>query len=99
MGTSSYILTGSTGSMDISFGSTCHGAGRVKARSECDIPKEDVITDLESKGISHSFPKGAKISDEAPYAYKDVDLVVDICEKNDLSRKAAKLIPIGVIKG
>ncbi|MEN2495808.1 MAG: hypothetical protein MHMPM18_000398 [Marteilia pararefringens] len=99
MGTSSFIMVGQTGSLLNSFGSTCHGAGRALARSKCNFDEDLLFKQLKEKNISIYHPSGSKLRDEAPQAYKDVKVVVDICHKKGLSKKIAQVLPIGVIKG
>lgn len=101
MGTCSHVLTGTHDAMKLSFGSTCHGAGRAISRSSSrkGLPSEDVFADLKVKGISIRVASPDSIAEEAPAAYKDVNQVVDICHSMNLSKKAFKLVPIAVIKG
>ncbi len=101
MGTCSYVLVGTEMAMKSSFGSTCHGAGRVMSRSKAKrlIRGERLKKELESKGIMVLAGHMALLAEEAPRAYKDVSEVVDICEGANLSRKVAQLKPMGVLKG
>jgi tRNA-splicing ligase RtcB (3'-phosphate/5'-hydroxy nucleic acid ligase) len=101
MGTCSYVLTGTHEAMQLSFGSTCHGAGRAVSRSSSRKVRspQQVLDDLAAKGISIRVAAPDSIAEEAPEAYKDVNKVVEICHAMKLSRKAFKLIPIAVIKG
>jgi tRNA-splicing ligase RtcB len=101
MGTHSYVLVGTDESMERSFGSTCHGAGRrmsrTAAKKEVDAPslkKELIAQDIAVEAGSY-----AGLAEEAPLAYKDVDLVVETVHKAKLASKVAKLKPVGVIKG
>jgi len=101
MGTSSYIMTGTVEGMELSFGSACHGAGRVMSRKQAvkKYPGRQVIDHLQKMNIevrSHSF-KG--LSEEAPEAYKDVSRVVEVSHKSYLARKVARLKPMICIKG
>jgi tRNA-splicing ligase RtcB len=101
MGRCSYVLVGTERAMEETFGSTCHGAGRVMSRHQAiKAAKGRAITrELEDKGI---FVKGASrgtIVEEIPEAYKDVNDVVNVVHHAGISRKVAKLVPMGVIKG
>jgi tRNA-splicing ligase RtcB len=101
MGTSSFILAGAQGSMDQSFGSTCHGAGRVLSRSKAiKMAKGRAIhRELADKGI-YVQSRGKKIlMEEMPDAYKDISQVVDVVQQAGLAKKVARLTPLGVIKG
>ncbi len=101
MGTASYILVGTDQSMKEAFGSTCHGAGRVMSRTAAKrIMKGDaLVRELSSNGIVVEAGNLRALSEEAPYAYKDVSEVVDVCQRAGLSKKVAKLRPLGVLKG
>lgn len=100
MGTASYVLAGAAGAAECFF-STCHGAGRVKSRSAAlkALNAKEVSASLEQKGILVRAGDLRTLGEEAPEAYKDVDLVVDVVERAGLSRKVARLAPIAVIKG
>jgi tRNA-splicing ligase RtcB len=101
MGTHSYILAGAQGAMDQTFGSSCHGAGRVLSRSQAlKITKGRAINrELEDKGI-HVQSRGKRtLKEEVPEAYKDVSEVVEVVHQAGLARKVARLRPLGVIKG
>ena len=101
MGTESYVLVGTDGSRDHSFSSTCHGAGRAMSRTAAkkQMKGEDLKRDLESKGITLAASQWKLLSEEAPYAYKDVSEVVAVCEGAGISRIVARLRPVGVVKG
>jgi len=100
MGTESYLLHG-TKQAEETFGSTCHGAGRIMSRHEA-VRKwrgEYVMAELKKKGI-YAHPASWKVmAEEAPDAYKDVGEVVNITHGAGISLKVAKLLPLGVIKG
>jgi tRNA-splicing ligase RtcB len=101
MGRCSYVLVGTERAMEETFGSTCHGAGRVMSRHQAvKAAKGRVIErELEDKGI---FVKGASrgtIVEEIPEAYKDVNDVVNVVHHAGISRRVVKLVPMGVIKG
>ena len=100
MGTASYIMVGIKSSKE-TFGSTCHGAGRVLSRSAA-IKKfrgEDIIKRLEKEKIYVKAASPKVVAEEAPEVYKDIHNVVDVCAKAGLVGKVAKLKPIGVAKG
>ena len=101
MGTASWILIGNNKSLDLSFGSTAHGAGRTMSRSAAkrNYTLERVKSGLESKGIYvKSLTKNGMV-EETPAAYKDVDEIVNVSDSLGIATKVAKMIPIGVIKG
>ena len=101
MGTSSWILLGQQNSMDLSFGSTAHGAGRTMSRSKArrNYTENDVKKSLNDKGIFIKALTRDGVVEETPQAYKDVDAVVDVSHNLGIATKVAKLVPIGVIKG
>lgn len=101
MGTCSYVLTGTEKGMQETFGTTCHGAGRAQSRTKSrkTIPYQDVLSQLEAKGISIRVASPHLVMEEAPESYKNVTDVVDTCHAVGISSKAFKLRPIGVIKG
>lgn len=101
MGTSSYILLGNEKSMELSFGSSCHGAGRVMSRSKAksEINPKELKEKLERKGILIKTPSLSSLSEEAPEAYKDVDTVVSVVNNLKITKPVAKLKPLVVIKG
>jgi tRNA-splicing ligase RtcB len=101
MGTASYVLAGTAESMVKTFGSCCHGAGRLLSRSAA---KQQVRGDrlrgaLESEGIVVRAGSMAGLAEEAPRAYKDVSQVVAIVEAAGIARIVARLEPLVVIKG
>ena len=101
MGTSSWILLGKSNSMDLSFGSTAHGAGRTMSRSKArrNFTEDYVKKSLNDKGIFIKALTRDGVVEETPEAYKDVDSVVNVSHNLGIATKVAKLIPIGVIKG
>ncbi len=101
MGTASYILMGNERGMDLSFGSTAHGAGRFMSRSRAkkQFFGKEIQDKLASEGIIVRATKGIVIAEEAPGAYKDVDEVVKVSDALGIATKAVRLRPIGVIKG
>lgn len=101
MGTASYVLHGTYDSMDISFGSACHGAGRVMSRAHAkhEFRGEQIQRELSEKGISVRATQPALIAEEAPEVYKSSSDVVDVVHNLGIARKVARLMPIGVVKG
>lgn len=101
MGTASWVLVGTEGSMQHSFGSTCHGAGRVLSRHQAkrEIRGEQLRRDLEQGGIRVRAGSLPGLAEEAPQAYKDVDAVVETVAAAGIARKVARLQPVAVIKG
>ncbi len=101
MGTASWILIGNKKSLDLSFGSTAHGAGRTMSRSAAkrSHTAEEVRTSLESRRIYVKALTKDGLVEETPDAYKDVDAVVDVSDSLGIATKVARLVPIGVIKG
>ena len=100
MGTNSWILTGTTKAGDLTFSTTCHGAGRARSRTQArKLSWENVMRDLQDKNISIRVTNKKAIVEEAPEAYKDVDYVVQTCVDVGISKKVAKLRPVAVVKG
>lgn len=103
MGTSSYLLTGTPTAMEQTFGSICHGAGRVMSRASA---KRAVFSQnislkkqLEEQGIIVRCRSNRGLAEEAPFAYKDIDEVVKVVVNAGLANKVAQLKPLGVVKG
>jgi tRNA-splicing ligase RtcB (3'-phosphate/5'-hydroxy nucleic acid ligase) len=102
MGRASYILAGEQGSMEESFGSACHGAGRLLSRHEAVRRTKGRAVERELQDQAAVYPRwvGRKtLREEVPEAYKDVSLVVDVVQRAGLARKVAKIKPMGVVKG
>jgi len=101
MGSASYVLHGTKTAMEKTFGSTCHGAGRVMSRTKAKkaTPGSEVRKDLLKQGIIVRATSDASIADEAPDAYKESYKVVDVVRRAGLSLPVVRLRPIGVIKG
>jgi tRNA-splicing ligase RtcB len=101
MGTASWVLVGTAESMQRSFGSSCHGAGRTMSRSKAkkSIWGEDLRKELQSQGIHIRAGSMAGLAEEAPQAYKDVDAVVETVHGAGIASKVARLRPVAVIKG
>lgn len=101
MGTASWVLLGQPNSMNLTFGSTAHGAGRMMSRSKArrDYSESEVKKSLSDKGIFIKALTRDGVVEETPQAYKDVDAVVNVSHDLGIATKVAKLVPIGVIKG
>ncbi len=101
MGTSSFVLRGLPGSIERSFGSACHGAGRRMSRTGARrrITGAELRRELEGRGIVVRCPSQRGLAEEAPFAYKDVERVVGIVERAGLAAPVAQLRPLGVVKG
>jgi tRNA-splicing ligase RtcB len=101
MGTASWVLLGTEGSMAESFGSTCHGAGRVMSRHAAKraVRGDQLRKDLEARGIRIQAGSLPGLAEEAPQAYKEVDAVVEVVTQAGIAQKVARLRPIVVIKG
>jgi len=101
MGTASFVLVGRPGSMARSFGTTCHGAGRAMSRTRArkQIGGAELRRQLEARGIVVRCPSNKGLAEEAPFAYKDVERVVEVVERAGLAGRVARLVPIGVVKG
>ncbi|MBI3332933.1 MAG: RtcB family protein [Candidatus Omnitrophica bacterium] len=101
MGRNSYLLLGSAGSMSKSFGSNCHGAGRVMSRTAAvrSARGRSIRQELEAKGILAMARGRTGLDEEQPAAYKDVNEVVRVVHEAKLSRRVVRMRPIGVIKG
>jgi len=101
MGTASWVLVGTAASMMRSWGSSCHGAGRVMSRSQAkrEIRGDRLRSELEADGILIRAGSLPGLAEEAPRAYKDVDEVVETVHAAGIARKVARLRPIIVIKG
>jgi tRNA-splicing ligase RtcB (3'-phosphate/5'-hydroxy nucleic acid ligase) len=101
MGTASYVLVGTQRAMEETFGSTCHGAGRVLSRSAAKKKSRgrSIGRELEDQGILVRWTGRFTMAEEMPEAYKDVSQVVDVVHGAGISRKVARLRPIAVVKG
>ena len=101
MGTASWVLLGQPNSMNLTFGSTAHGAGRTMSRSKArrNYTESQVRKYLSDKGIVVKALTRDGIVEETPQAYKDVDTIVNVSHELKIATKVAKLVPIGVIKG
>jgi len=101
MGTASWVLVGAPKAMQETFGSVCHGAGRLLSRTAAKKGRDiaQVRNQLAERGIYVKSETRDGILEEIPEAYKDVDEVVEVVHQAGLARKAARLVPIGVLKG
>ncbi len=101
MGRFSYVLVGTEQAMKETFGSTCHGAGRVQSRAAAkkQLQGRDVLEAMETRGITVRAGSLAGLAEEASQAYKDVSMVVEITRRAGISKPVARTSPIGVIKG
>ena len=101
MGRCSYVAVGTEIAMKETFGSTCHGAGRIQSRTAAkrSLRGADVLKALAAKGITAKTGSISSLAEEASEAYKNIDEVVDVTHKAGISRKIVRAIPIGVIKG
>jgi tRNA-splicing ligase RtcB len=101
MGRASWVLVGQPGSMDKTFGTTCHGAGRAMSRTAAvkEAGGRRIDKELEAKGIIARAQSRRGLAEEQPKAYKNVDDVVEVVHRAGLSHKVARMRPIGVIKG
>ena len=101
MGRASWVLVGQAGSMEQTFGTTCHGAGRALSRTAAVKQAEGrrIDQELEKEGVIARARSWKGLAEEQPLAYKDVDQVVDVVHTAGISKQVARMRPIGVIKG
>jgi tRNA-splicing ligase RtcB len=101
MGRASWVLAGLPGSMEKTFGTTCHGAGRIMSRTAAvrSAGSRRIDKELEGRGVIARAASRKGLAEEQPDAYKNVDEVVAVVDGAGLSRKVARMRPIGVIKG
>ncbi len=101
MGTASYLLAGTENAMLETFGSTCHGAGRVLSRKAAirGFKGRRVHQELLDKGIYARWEGRHTMQEEAPEAYKSIDRVIDVVVGAGIAKKVARLVPVGVVKG
>ena len=101
MGRYSYVLAGTQRALEETFGSSCHGAGRLLSRAEARrrARGRQVVHELAERGVVVRAAGLATVAEEMPEAYKDVADVVDVVARAGIARKVARLEPIGVIKG
>jgi tRNA-splicing ligase RtcB len=101
MGTASYVLVGTPKAMKETWGSTCHGAGRMMSRTKAtkSFSYAQVLSMMQSRNIYIKAASKEGLVEEAPGAYKDVDAVVNVAHGAGISRMVARMVPIGVMKG
>jgi tRNA-splicing ligase RtcB len=101
MGRTSWVLVGKAGSLERSFGTTCHGAGRVMSRKEAirRAKGRRIDRELAAQGVVARSRSRTGLAEEQPAAYKDANVVVDVVHRAGLASKVARLRPIGVVKG
>ncbi len=101
MGTCSYVLVGTDQAMKETFGSSCHGAGRAKSRTQAkkETSADQLLKEMKSKGIFVRGETRSGLTEEKPDAYKDVSRVVEVVHGAGIARKVAKLVPLAVMKG
>ncbi len=101
MGSYSFVMVGSEGALRLSFGSTCHGAGRTMSRSQAKkkIKGSELKRKLGEAGILVEAATMAGLAEEAPEAYKDAEKITAVCEGAGLSKRVARLRPMAVLKG
>jgi tRNA-splicing ligase RtcB len=101
MGTSSYVLCGTKKAEKLSFGSTAHGAGRAKSRTQAhkEMTFEQAKKDMEKRGVYLEFGSKKGVVEESPFSYKDIDEVVEVSHKAGLGKKVARLNPFLVMIG
>lgn len=101
MGRASYVLTGTHQAMDETFGSTCHGAGRLMSRNEAIRRSKGraIWREMEDRGVIVRSAGRETLAEEMPEAYKDISQVVDVVHNAGISKKVARLKPLGVVKG
>jgi tRNA-splicing ligase RtcB len=101
MGSASFVLAGCSESREISFSSTCHGAGRLMSRKKAteQMSGQELQRQLARQGILVRAQQMKLLAEEAPYAYKDASEVVRVCQRVGMSRVVARLRPVGVVKG
>src|ERR1700730_4603644 len=100
MGSASFVLAGRSESREISFSSTCHGAGRLMSRTKATqlMSGQELQRQLARQGILVRAQQMKLLAEEAPYAYKDASEVVRVCQRVGMSRVVARLRPVGVVK-
>ena len=101
MGRASYVLAGTQRAMEETFGSTCHGAGRVMGRNQAikAARGRSIAQEMEKRGICIRAASKATLAEEMPEAYKDVSRVVNVVHRAGISKLVAKIVPLGAIKG
>ena len=97
----SYLLVGAESAMEQTFGSTCHGAGRVMSRAQSKKQSQSINIDqeMQRRGVVARYQGRATMAEEMPHAYKDVADVVETMDLAGVSKRVARLRPVGVVKG
>ena len=101
MGRASYVLVGTQEALEESFGSVCHGAGRLMSRTQARKGRQskDVVAQLKARGVIARASSREGLTEEVPEAYKPIDKVIEAVKNAGLARPVARLKPIGVVKG
>ena len=101
MGRYSFVLVGAQGSMEQSFGTTCHGAGRQKSRTAArkSLNSRELLDQLAARGVTVRVHSKNLLTEEAPQAYKDAQKVVNVVHNAGLAKLVARVRPVIVIKG
>lgn len=101
MGSGSYVLTGTTKALEETFGSSCHGAGRVMSRTQAtkSCRGHSITNDMADKGVIVMASGRGTLAEEIPEAYKNLDWVVDVVHRAGIAKKVARLRALGCIKG
>jgi len=101
MGTGSYVLAGTERAMEETFGSSCHGAGRVQSRTQAlkNAQGRDLFAEMRGRGVTLMATGRRTVAEEMPEAYKNIHSVVEAIVQAGISRKVARLRPVGVVKG
>jgi tRNA-splicing ligase RtcB len=101
MGRYSYVAVGTERALSETFGSTCHGAGRLKSRGEAkrELKGREVASELASRGIIIKTGSISSLAEEASPAYKDVAEVMEVVDRAGISKKVTRSRPLGVVKG
>jgi tRNA-splicing ligase RtcB len=101
MGNASYVLAGSPEAMRLSFGSTCHGAGRRMSRTQArnSVRGKSIVQEMERRGVIVASASHKTLAEEIPEAYKDVSEVVGVVHDAGIASRVAKLRPVAVVKG
>jgi tRNA-splicing ligase RtcB len=101
MGRYSYVLVGTEGAYDETFGSSCHGAGRTMSRKQAKRTARgrSIVRELEDRGIIIRAASRATVDEEISEAYKDVKEVVHVVDRAGIGKLVAQLRPLGVVKG
>ncbi|HOS03873.1 MAG TPA: RtcB family protein, partial [Candidatus Hydrogenedentes bacterium] len=101
MGTGSYVCVGAESAMKVTFGSSCHGAGRVLSRTAARKSQDagKLLRELADHGVTVMARSRNSLTEESPEAYKDIDAVVEVIERAGLARRVVRIRPVGVVKG